>query len=187
MLKKFFNSLLFLTITLFILSIIKINVPSTHLPKLNINKISFTFPKALATISPQEENIYGKLIIKKLHINNFLYLPNSPQNDVDKNITILNESISPTSPNSIIFLAAHSGSGPTAYFKDLNKLQKGDEIILDYQQKEYLYEVTKLWEIPKTGSINVAKDSKNQLVLTTCSPTNKSQQLIVNALLKTIT
>ena len=39
-----------------------------------------------------------------------------------------------------------------------------------------------IWEIEKTGSINIEKENNTQLILTTCSPTKENYQLIINSI-----
>ena len=126
----------------------------------------------------------SKIIIKKLNIKNNLYKKNSIHNNVDKNITILNDSIEPNKDNSILFIAAHSGTGKLAYFKNLDKLEINDEIIIIYDNKKYSYEVKEIWEEEKNGYIHVKKNEKKQLILTTCSPTKNNKQLIINCTIK---
>lgn len=89
----------------------------------------------------------------------------------------------PDQENSIIFLAAHSGSGEIAFFNNLDKLIKKDKIILEYNNEIYYYEVTDIWEENKNGYIHVNKGETKQLVLTTCSK-KKDTQLIINCILK---
>lgn len=125
----------------------------------------------------------GKLIIKKIHLNQNLYDKNSTKNNIEENVTILKDSITPDYEKSITFLAAHSGHGKIAYFKNIHKLTKNDLIILNYKDKNYYYQVKDIWENKKNGTINVQKESKNQLILTTCS-SNKNKQLIINCLEK---
>lgn len=87
----------------------------------------------------------------------------------------------PEEDNSIIFLAAHSGTGPKAYFDDLDQLEINDPIELIYQNKTLLYYVTDIWEEDKNGYIHINKTNNNQLILTTCSPTNSKKQLIISS------
>lgn len=126
----------------------------------------------------------GSLTIEKLNIYQPIYPIANKKNNVDQNVTVLEGSISPAKENSIFFLAAHSGSGKIAYFKNLNYLAKKDQIKLEYKSKAYYYEVKEIWEIKKNGSITVPKEDKNQLVLTTCSPTKEDYQLIINCIQK---
>ena len=135
-------------------------------------------------IEIEQENIVGKLIIDKLNINNNLYSINSTLNNVDKNVTILNNSITPDNDNSIMFIAAHSGTGKAAYFRHLDELAINDEVKLIYNDKEYYYKVKNYWEEKKDGDINVLKEDKKQLILTTCSPTKDDMQLVINCIEK---
>jgi len=126
----------------------------------------------------------GKLIIDKININSKLYDIDSEYNNVDKNITILKGSIEPSNPESIMFIAAHSGNWLFAYFRNLNKLNKEDKITLIYKNKTYYYQVLESYEIEKDGTLEITKLPQKQLVLTTCSPNNKSKQLIINCTIK---
>ncbi len=156
--------------------------------KVDINKISNKIKvnyidKINEKINNNDDSI-GNIKIEKLGINNRLYDLNNEKNNVDQNVTILEGSIEPDKNNSIMFIAAHSGTGEIAYFKDLDKLNKNDEVILDYKGNEYKYKVVEKWETNKDGDIEVTKTDENQLVLTTCSPSNETKQLIVNCILK---
>ena len=105
----------------------------------------------------------------------------SKKNNVNENVTILENSITPDKEDSIMFIAAHSGTGKLAFFKDLDKLKEGDSITLIYKDQNYDYIVKDYWEENKNGYINVVKEDKKQLILTTCSPTKEDKQLIINA------
>ena len=130
-----------------------------------------------------DDNI-GTLKIDKINLSNKLYDINSDKNDVDKNVTILKGSIDPTNDNSIMFIAAHSGYGDKAYFRNLDKLVLNDEIILEYNNMKYKYIVIDKWEEKKDGDIEVNKTKEKQLVLTTCSTKDKNKQLVINCIEK---
>lgn len=133
--------------------------------------------------TPQEETSIGKLEISKISLSQKLYPINDKLNNIEKNVTILENSEDPSIEKSIIFLAAHSGTGPLAYFNNLDKLQINDTITLTYKNITYTYQINNIWEIKKQGFISVNKENTNQLVLTTCSPTNKDNQLIISSIL----
>ena len=143
---------------------------------INVNKPNISIPI--------NNEIIGKLIIEKININKELYNINNINNNVEKNITILKESIMPDKNNSIVFIAAHSGTGEIAYFNELDKLEINDEIILIYNNKKYKYIVKEIWEEKKNGYINVNKEKEKQLILTTCSPNKDKYQLIINCIEK---
>ena len=109
-----------------------------------------------------------KGILKKLDSNN----------NIDKNVTILNESDYPNKEGNV-FLAAHSGNGNKSYFNDISKLKINDEANLYYREVKYTYSVIEIKEITKSSNIVLNINTKNNLVLITCSQTNKSKYLIV--------
>lgn len=137
--------------------------------------------KKKSTIPPiQEEKPIGRLIIDKINLNEQFYSLESPKNNVEEHITILNHSEDPSKDNSIFFLAAHSGTGKIAYFDRLDEININDKVILEYKNNSYEYIVTSIWEQKKDGVISVPKENINQLILTTCSPNKKDMQLIIN-------
>lgn len=152
------------------------NIPTQEIKQ---EKSTSSIPKA--TIKETKNESIGSIEIPKLSLNQKLYPIGNTNNTIEKNVTILYISNEPSLDNSIIFIAAHSGTGKIAYFKHLNKLNENDKIILNYKNTKYIYQVESIWEISKTGSINVERTNNKQLVLTTCSPTNKEKQLIVNS------
>lgn len=133
--------------------------------------------------TPTQIDKIGYIKIEKINLYQPLYKIESPHNNIEENITILKDSIMPDKDNSIIFLAAHSGSGKKAFFDNLDKLIKKDKITLEYNNEIYAYEVTDIWEEKKNGYIHVNKSKNKQLVLTTCSK-NKNKQLVINSILK---
>ena len=145
-------------------------------------KINIPNPKKVTKIIPKENSI-GKLTIDKISLNKKLYPINSKENNIEKNITILPGSIEPSNENSIMFIAAHSGTGKKAYFKELHKVKKNDSIILEYKNIRYTYIIKNIWETKKLGTISVPKENINQLILTTCSMKDKENQLIINSVL----
>lgn len=186
MFKKIFLPIIIITTYLITCNIIYNN-------KITINNKNIESKKRIITdqrnnkISSNKvsnDESIGKLMINKINLNNTLYPIESANNNVDKNVTILKESIDPSINNSIVFIAAHSGSGNKAYFKNLNKLNINDEVTLIYKNKKYLYQVKDSFEQDKNGYINIVKENTKQLVLTTCSPTHKNKQLIINSILK---
>ena len=130
----------------------------------------------------QSNDNIGEIIIEKIKLQQKLYPINSTKNNIEKNVTILKHSEEPNINNSIMFIAAHSGTGKIAYFKNLDKLKKTDIIKLTYKDNHYIYEIKDIWEIEKTGSINIEKENNTQLILTTCSPTKENYQLIINSI-----
>lgn len=158
--------------------------PQKETNKLVNNKVKTNYQYTSNNKYNYKEAPIGTLIINKINLKKELYDINSKNNTIEKNITILKGSIDPSYNNSIFFIAAHSGSGKLAFFKNLEQLQINDKIILIYKNKKYTYHVNKIWEQKKSSYIDVYKNTKKQLILTTCSPTDKNKQLIINSIIK---
>ena len=114
--------------------------------------------------------------IDKINVNEKIFDKNSSNNVIDKHVIILKESGMPDSGKTVI-IGAHSGVGPLAYFKNLNLLEKNDEILITYNGKEYKYVVKTKYKDDKNGIIRIRSD--NDLVLFTCYPNDKKNYLIV--------
>ena len=135
--------------------------------------------------------------IDKLKINNPIYEKGSINNNIDKNVIILDESDYPDKQNGTVLIGAHSGTAKESYFKNLNKLVVGDTIKLTYKElisyrllqltykdKLYTYKVDKISKDNKDGKISITYENKeNRLVLFTCYPKDKNNYLIVSSYL----
>lgn len=119
------------------------------------------------------DEIIGTLTIDKLNLSKKIYNINSSHNNVEENVTILNDDMN------LIVLAAHSGPGYIAFFNDLDKLELNDTVNLTYNNKKLVYKVTDIEEQPKDGTIEINKTDKQRLILTTCSKKDKGKQLVV--------
>ena len=119
------------------------------------------------------DEIIGTLTIDKLNLSKNIYNINSSHNNVEENVTILNDDIN------LIVLAAHSGPGYIAFFNDLDKLELNDTVNLTYNNKKLVYKVTNIEEQPKDGTIEINKTNKQRLILTTCSKKDKNKQLVI--------
>ena len=170
MLKKLLIVLVVIITILLNLSIIKIDNKKEIL---SIDKPIY--------INNNDQSI-GYLKIDKINLKEKLYNNNSKENNIEHNVTILKESILPDKNNSIVFIAAHSGIGDIAYFEELDELNINDEIVLNINNKTYTYIVKDYWEEKKNGYININKENKNQLILTTCSPNKDNYQLVINCI-----
>lgn len=137
-----------------------------------ISKINLLNSKNIKDIK-SSDNFIGTLRINKINLEKNFYDINNIKNNVEENVTLLRKE------ENLIVLAAHSGTGPTAYFNQLDKLSLNDEINLTYKEKNYNYKITKIEEQIKDGTIEIENNNINRLVLTTCSQKNKNNQLII--------
>ena len=128
----------------------------------------------ISTVNKDEnDEIIGTLTIDKLNLSRKIYNINSSHNNVEENVTILNDDMN------LIVLAAHSGPGYIAFFNNLDKLELNDTVNLTYNNKNLVYKVINIEEQPKDGTIEINKTDKQRLILTTCSKKDKTKQLVV--------
>ncbi len=125
-----------------------------------------------------EETYLARIIISKIGLNRPLYSLNSKLNTVDKNIEILKNSDMPDVINGNFILAAHNGYSLISYFHNLHKLQIGDEVNINYNDKKYTYRVSKIYDVIKTGKVAVKRD-KNKTTITMITCKDDDKQLVV--------
>lgn len=120
-------------------------------------------------------NTISILEIPKINLKHQLPEINSGENDVNKNIFVVKETIFPsTGKTSHIILAAHSGYNKIAFFKRLPELEKDDIINFYYQNKKYTYKIIRKKEIEKNGTMTLEVTSSDDITLITClKSTNK--------------
>lgn len=124
-------------------------------------------------------NYIGVLEIPTINFKRGFLEMNDRNNKVNKNIQVLENSTMPDVENGLMVIAGHSGTGRTAFFKNLYKLKEKDTINIYYKNIKYIYEVINVYEEKKDGDIAIDKSSESTLVLTTCSQSNKNKQVVV--------
>ena len=135
---------------------------------------------------PQEEqeevvtNDYiGYLTIPKINLTKGFLDKRSSENDVEKNILVVEGSNYPDTDKGNLILAGHSGTGWKAFFNDLYKLQVNDVAFITYKGKKYNYSITNIYKQPKTGKIAIYRDySKTTLTLITCTNNDSTTQTV---------
>lgn len=129
--------------------------------------------KNIALYYQENKNVdgyVGILSIPKIKLQRGFFAKESPLNTLSKNIYYLKESIPLEEENSMIILAAHRGSSKVAFFNELEHLIIGDEIFLNYQDKQYTYILTEIYDEPKDGYLNIYRDeTRDSLILITCN------------------
>lgn len=124
------------------------------------------------------ENYIGVLEIKKINLKRGFYSKTSRNNNVNRNIQILNESDMPNIENGNVIIAGHSGSSYVSFFRNLNKLDLYDEAIIYFEGKQYNYQLKNKYEIDKTGQAVIKRNKeKNVLTLITCKH-NTNKQIV---------
>ncbi len=132
-------------------------------------------------------NYIGYLIIPKINLKKGFLDKRSPDNDVEKNILVVEGSSYPTKDKGNLILAGHSGTGWKAFFNDLYKLNKGDKAIITYKGKTYTYKITNIYTQPKVGKIAIYRNyDKTTLTLITCTNNDSTTQTIYIAELESV-
>ena len=121
--------------------------------------------------------------IPKINLKKGLYNIDSINNNVNRNIEVLKESNMPDYINGNFILASHSGYGSIAYFHNLNKLSVNDEVYIYYSGKKYIYKVSDIYEIDKTGKASIKRDmSRSTLTMFTCKGNTDKQIVVISYL-----
>lgn len=127
---------------------------------------------------PTKEYI-GFLEIKKINLKVGLVSKNSKYNNVNRTIEILKPSDYPNVTNGNLILASHSGTSKISYFKHLYKLTLNDVASVYYKEYVYHYKIVDIYNVPKTGSLEVKRNSqKTVMTLITCTKDSKTLQTV---------
>ncbi|MGN1000630.1 MAG: sortase, partial [Bacilli bacterium] len=131
------------------------------------------------TTNSQKSSYIGTLEIPKINLKKGFVDPSSKYNDIEYNVTILEGSEFPDVENGNFILAAHSGTGSKAYFKNLYKLSNGDQVKVSYKGETYTYKIVKIYTQKKQGYLTIYRNSKKTtLTLITCTKDNKQLQTV---------
>ncbi len=133
------------------------------------------------------ESYIGYLEIPKIKFRRGFYNIDSKLNTVEANIEIIKGSEMPDVTNGNLIIAGHSGTGWKAFFKDLYKLEVGDEAIVTYAGINYKYKITNIYKEKNTGTVSIKRNyDKTTLTLITCTKDDSSTQSIYIAELYTV-
>lgn len=132
------------------------------------------------------ESIYiGYLSIPKINLKKGFTKKDSPYNTINKNISILSASDYPDIENGNVIFAAHSGNSSVSYFNKLHNLSVGDVVIIEYNNIKYTYQIGNIYEVPKTGEVEIKryKDVSNVTLITCTKNNNETQTVYVGVLI----
>lgn len=172
---------------------------SSQIPLNQVNKISLkktTEIRSLNTIlpspKPQEEKVVQEfnLYIPKINLYSEV-VPNVDITNSDNyNQELLNKGVAHAKgsylpgDNGPVFLFAHSTDSLSnilrynAKFFYINDLEKGDEINLYFNGKQYSYEITDK-KVVNPGDVDEVRNSKSNLILSTCWPLGTDWQRLL--------
>lgn len=122
----------------------------------------------------------GVIEIPKINLKKGIVNSDSKYNNLNKNIyTISNSTFPSENEISHIILAGHSGNSYISYFRNLKKLKKEDLIYFYYNNQTYIYSISNIYEVEKTGTIAVGIYAKDAMTLITCVENSNKQLVIV--------
>ena len=129
----------------------------------------------------------GYLSIPKINLKKGFLDKRSSENDVEKNILVVEGSNYPDKDKGNLMLAGHSGTGWKAFFNDLYKLNKGDIAVVTYKGKTYTYKIVNIYTQLKVGKIAIYRNyDKTTLTLITCTKNDSTTQTIYIAELQSV-
>ena len=130
---------------------------------------------------PEEisDEYIGYLSIPKIGLTKGFMDKRSTENDVEKNIMVVNGSSYPDVEKGNFILAGHSGTGWKAFFNDLYQLQNGDIARVSYKGKTYQSQIVNIYTQPKVGKLAIYRNyDKNTSTLITCTNYDSTTQTI---------
>lgn len=118
---------------------------------------------------------FPSLVIDKISFKENIFPIGDKRNHIDRNIELL---YADKERNNYI-IVGHSGSGSTAYFKNLNKLVNGD--IVSIRAKAILnYQVINKYLMPKALKNTISfREKTGNLQLITCDRLEKDKFLVI--------
>jgi len=124
-------------------------------------------------------NYIGVLEIPKINLKQGFLDIDSKYNKVDYNITVIQTSTLPDIENGNFILASHSGNSYISYFKNLYKLDVGDQAYIYYNNIKYTYQIVNIYNVEKTGKVAIYRNiHATCLTLITCTKDSDHEQTV---------
>lgn len=125
------------------------------------------------------EEYLGIIQIDKIGLYRGFYDKNSSLNNVHINLYVLPEADYPDIENGNLIIAGHSGNYSNSYFSNLYLLELNDTIKVYYKSNEYTYQITRIYNVPKTGKAKILRNKyKSVITLITCTKDDEEHQTI---------
>lgn len=125
-------------------------------------------------------NYIGYLEIPKIRLKRGFVDKDSKYNNIEHNVTISNVSNMPDVDNGNFILYAHSGDAYISFFANLYKLEIGDYASVTYNNIKYTYQLVKMENLPKTGTLELHRPNiyTKELTLITCTKDSDTEQSV---------
>ncbi len=125
-------------------------------------------------------NYIAVLKIPKINLEKGLFSKGDKYNSVNFGLEILKESDSPDVINGNVIIAGHSGTANISYFRNLHKLEVGDQATIFYGGKTYNYKLVNSYEINKNGKAKIVRNNKKStMTLITCKHNTDKQVVFI--------
>ena len=149
----------------------------------NPTTVEENVPERLANIGEEDKSIsysyIGTLEVPAVNIKRGFLNIESPYNNVNRNVTVIEHSTFPDVDKGNLILAAHSGNCWVCYFDKLYKLSIDDKSIVTYNGYKYTYTLKTVYNVAKTGQVEIKRDpSKTVLTLITCTHNSDTEQTV---------
>lgn len=148
---------------------------------LGLTKLCALVSSISLNITSADYNNNPVLSIPKINLNQEFYPNDKVKNNVDKGIQVIDGSTMPNKNGNLI-LASHSGSSSIAYFKHLDLLNIGDKVYVIYMGKKYSYIISSIYDVEKTGFVEIKRDNRQTLTLITCKKNTNKQTVFIGYL-----
>lgn len=137
-------------------------------------------PEYIQEDDPVISNEYiGYLIIPKINLTKGFVDRRSSENDVEKNIYIVDGATYPDVEKGNFIIAGHSGNAWKSFFRDLHKVEIGDQAYVSYKGKKYEYTIKNIYKQQKTGKLAIYRNyDKTTLTLITCTNNDSTTQTV---------
>ena len=152
-----------------------------------LNMLSYKFVNNTFINNTKEtkykENYLFEIEIPKINLKKEVYNLDSELNNVNIGIELLEPLSLPENENSCIILASHNGNSNVSYFNKLYKLELKDKIIINYNQKKYVYQIVNIYDILKNGKAIIKKSNYNNIVVLITCKGNDKQTIYIASLI----
>lgn len=134
-----------------------------------------------SAVAPKKGYSYiGYLEIPKIRLKRGFLNKDSKYNSIEYNIMVSYNADYPDVNNGNFILVAHSGDAYISFFAYLYKLRVGDKAYVTYAGERYTYQLVRIEEQPKTGTIAIHRPNYevSGMTLITCTKNNDTTQTI---------
>lgn len=130
----------------------------------------------------ERQEIYhyiGVLEIPKIKFQRGFFSIDDKNNDIEKNIQVMDYSDMPNIKNGNLVISGHTGNSRVGFFTKLSQLDIGDLANVYYDGIKYVYQLENRYERQKTGKIEIIKDDDQTcLTLITCDINDNTKQVV---------